>query len=182
VIEDVEAPTAAIVDPIDQAEFSTDILTGLADIQIVGEASDAGWGVASVELLIDGTPIPNGAKSFPPWTWSAAFPPGGYTLELVVTDLYGNSAESEPVHIGVDQEAPEPDPDPEPETETGTDEAETGDDDGPIDNESDSGEGPALDDGRGCGCTGSAREPGGLALLLLGGVAFLRRRQPLSAK
>lgn len=162
VIEDVEAPTAAIIDPLDQATFSTDILTGLADIEIVGEASDAGWGVASVELLIDGTPIPNGIKSFPPWTWSAAFPPGGYTLELTVIDLNGNSAKSEPVLIGVDQEAPDPDPE-------GT--------------ETDTSEGPAIDEGDGCNCTSSTPEPGGLALLLLGCVALLRRRpQPDSEK
>ena len=181
VIEDVEAPSAAILDPLDQATFSTDIVTGLADIDIVGEATDAGWGVASVELVIDGTPIPNGAKVFPPWTWSASFPPGGYTLELVATDLAGNVTESAPVHIGVDQEAPDPDPDPDPDTETG-DEESGGDGDGDETGEGETGgEDPAIDEGDGCGCTSGTREPGGVALLLLALVG-LRRRQPFSAK
>lgn len=173
VSEDLEPPVAAIVDPLDQAMFATDMQSGLAEITILAEASDVGWGVASVELRINGSTIANGSKSIPPYSWSAAFPPGGYVLELVATDLYGNSAESEPVHIGVDQQAPEP----EPGEETGSEESESGGDD--PSGESETGEGPAIADVSGCGCTQPAREPGGLALLLLGGLLVWRRRADL---
>ncbi len=168
VAEDLVAPTAAIIDPIDQTVFDSDPETSLAALTITGEASDVGWGIASVELWIDGSPIPNGAKSFPPWTWSAAFPAGGYTLELVATDLSGNFVNSEPVHIGVDQDPPMPEP--EPETETGSDGLD----------ESDSGDDPALaDDDSGCSCSTDpgAPAPAGALLFVLAGLGLRRRRQ-----
>ena len=182
VVEDLVAPISTIIDPLDQAVFSSDPMTGVAELAITGEASDDGWGIESVELLIDGGTIPNGAKYFPPYVWSGAFPPGGYILQLVATDVAGNSSMSEPVHVGVDQDAPmpEPEPEPEPETETGAD-ADTG--------ETGTGD-PALDGDSGCACSGPSREPGlgglgglgGLAMLLLGGLALRRRQPPLRAK
>jgi len=174
VIEDVEAPVAAIIDPADQSVFNSSLLTGLADIEIVGQASDAGWGIASVELLINGASIPNGAKAFPPWTWAAGFPPGGYVLELVATDHGGNVTNSEPVHIGVDQDPPEPEPETGDETESGSSPEET--DDGP-DGETESGSGdPPADGDSGCGCTSTRTGGGGWGLLLLGVIALRRRR------
>jgi MYXO-CTERM domain-containing protein len=175
VIEDVEAPAVAILDPLDQSVFASDVESGFADVQILGEASDAGWGVETVELWINGQPIPNGAKSFPPWAWAAGFPSGGYVLELVATDLHGNVAKSEPVHIGVDQDPPEPEPEPD------TGETDTGETGHAGDDKTGTG-GPTVDGDAGCGCTNTRSGPGGLALLLLGLAAARRRRNPAASR
>jgi hypothetical protein len=120
-------------------------------------------------LLIDGAPIPNGAKYFPPYVWTGAFPVGGYTLELLAIDLAGNTSMSEPVHIGVDQDPPQPEPEPS--------DTETGGDEGPGETGTGGDNDSAIDGDSGCACSGPTREPGfaGLALLLLGGLAVRRR-------
>jgi MYXO-CTERM domain-containing protein len=175
-IEDVVAPLAAIVDPLDQTVFESDPATSLVNIAITGEASDLGWGIESVELWINGAPIPNGSKVAPPYVWSAAFPSGGYILELVASDLAGNSTTSEPVHIGVDQDPPMPEPEPEPETgsDDGLDETGTGGD-------------PGIADEGGCACASTRRapKPAGVLLFVIAGLALRRRpgdQRPLRAK
>jgi len=171
-VQDLEPPLVAIVDPLDQTVFTSDPETSTVTIAIEAEASDLGWGLAKVELLINGNPAANGAKSFPPWTWAGAFPPGGYVLSTVATDLAGNSTESAPIHVGVDADppepAPEPEPEPEPEPDTGTDDfGET------------AGGDLALDGHGGCGCTTApSGAPAGLCGLAIFVVAGrLRRRR-----
>lgn len=167
---DLEPPIAVIIDPLDQAVFTSDPETESAQVVIDAEVSDKGWGLASVELKVDGTAISNGRRSTPPWTWSGSFPSGGYVLEVVATDLFGNSTESAPIHIGVDQDPPEPEPEPP---------AETGDESG----DGTSGDDPNIAGDQGCACTSaspgssSALGFGGLALFVLGSVALKRRRE-----
>ncbi len=100
---DPDPPIVAIADPQDLRRF--DSVGGQATVDVTVDADDgSGYGIASVELLIDGASFPNGLRSVPPWGWSAAFPKGTYVLGARATDLVGNVGEAQPIVIGVDED------------------------------------------------------------------------------
>ncbi len=102
---DTDPPTVAITSPTDGARI--DGAGGNATVTVDATADDGtGYGIASVELLIDGASFPNGSLTDAPWSWTAAFPQGTYVLVVRATDVVGNVAESDPVAIGVDQDPP----------------------------------------------------------------------------
>jgi MYXO-CTERM domain-containing protein len=149
---DPDPPTVIVSAPMDLQRF--DSVGGQASVDIVVDANDGtGYGVASVELLIDGESFPNGVRMTPPWEWNAGFPMGTYTLSARATDLVGNVGESVPIVIGVDE-----DPEPLPMADTSGGSGESGSDSG-GDDEGDVGTGTLPQDTSsrggtdGCGCT-----------------------------
>ncbi len=176
--EDLLPPTAAITAPLDGATFSSSPDTMQAPVEIVADVADAGWGIASVDLLIGGQAVPNGTKTVPPWSWAGNFPPGGYLVSVRATDLGGNVVESEVVGFGVDQDAPEP---PEPEdTETGDESGDDTEESGGADEVGESG--PAQEgSSEGCNCsTGDERQSAFSLLIMLGLGLTIRRRSKSS--
>jgi hypothetical protein len=148
---DPDPPTVIVSAPMDLQRF--DSVGGQASVDIVVDANDGtGYGVASVELLIDGESFPNGVRMTPPWEWNAGFPMGTYTLSARATDLVGNVGESVPIVIGVDE-----DPEPLPMADTSGGSGESGSDSG-GDDEGDDGTGTLPQDTSsrggtdGCGC------------------------------
>jgi MYXO-CTERM domain-containing protein len=163
IAEDLEPPVLEILEPANGATFSANPKSGAAPITVTAKAHDVGWGIEHVELRIDGVAQPGGTKRFPPWTWSATFPPGTFVLQLVGTDLAGNVGESKPVHFGVDRPSAPGSPT---SGEGSNDAGETG---GMR----------ALEGERGCGCSTTApRELGGSLLFMLA-LLGLRRRSAI---
>ena len=108
VAEDIDAPTVSIVSPADGSVFTSDRESGSFALEVEADVSDLGWGIERVQLLVDGEAIPNGERRFAPFSWSGAFPSGGYVLEVEAVDRAGNITMSAPAHIGIDQDPPEP--------------------------------------------------------------------------
>lgn len=102
---DADAPTAAITAPGDGQRFDSDPPGSQVDVTIEASAQDVGYGVASVELLIDGASFDGGVRTMEPWRWNASFPKGSYVLSVRATDVVGNVGESAPVSIGIDEDA-----------------------------------------------------------------------------
>jgi len=174
---DPDPPTVIVSAPMDLQRFESS--GGQASVDIVVDADDGtGYGVASVELLIDGEAFPNGLRMTPPWEWSAGFPKGTFVLGARATDLVGNVGESAPIVIGVDED---PEPLPTADTTGGSGESGSGSGDGDDDDHDDDGTDSALPqdtDPRtggtdGCGC--AARRGGGGWLAMLGLLAVTRR-------
>lgn len=178
---DPDPPIVTITSPADLTRFDTDG-GGQAPVDVMVDANDgSGYGVATVELLIDGESFANGLRESPPWTWNAGFPGGTYVLSARATDLVGNVGESAPVVIGVDE-----DPQPLPPADTsggsgsasGTDASGTDADDGDDDPDG-TGASLGLDDGgrgdpEGCGC---AQDRRGSAWLVVMALPLVRRRR-----
>jgi MYXO-CTERM domain-containing protein len=201
VSSDTDPPTVSITNPPDASMFASDPMTGEAAFPVEATADDGmGFGVAVVELLIDGMAVPMGEDFEAPYVWSDGYPTGQYTFQVIATDIAGNTAESNVVHVGVDMEPP-----------GGGDETSgTGDGSGDVDGSSgnvdgsngessgvggtgedvggtagssadetssgSSGTGDASGDPSGCGCRGGgAPAPAGLMALMLG-LPFVRRR------
>lgn len=175
---DPDPPTVLVSAPADLQRF--DSVDGQASIDITVDADDGmGYGIESVELLIDGESFPNGMRTVPPWSWNAEFPRGTYVLSARAIDLVGNVGESAPVVIGVDE-----DPEPLPGADTsggsgdgsGTDGGGTDDDDdddgteGSLPQDTD----PRTGGSEGCGCAGGR----GAApwMLVLAAIGRRRRR------
>jgi len=157
------APTVAIVNPVSGTTY--DGPEAKLDIEI--DAFDEGHGVKEVRLLINGNLIATDAHA--PYRFAnAGFNTGAWILVAEAEDWGGNISESEPVAIGVGQDAPDiPGPD-----------DETGETDGGEDGEGGTGDGAGADAEDGCACsTGSGGRAGGVgvfaALILVG----LRRRR-----
>jgi hypothetical protein len=176
---DPDPPSVSITSPADLMRF--DSVDGQAPVDVVAIADDgAGYGVQSVELLIDGESLPNGTRLSPPYEWGAGFPKGTYVLVARATDVVGNVAESEPVVIGVDED-PEPLPSADSsgsggggsDTDPGDDESESGDPDEGTGVAS-LGETPRSGDTEGCGCAQQSTAPWSASLVLL---ALVRRRR-----
>ena len=193
--DDLLAPSAEIIDPLDGAEFMGEG-GGNAKVTISVDAIDEGWGVREVRLLINGKEV--GVDNSAPYSWAdVSFPTGQWTLGAIVYDLADNMGVAKDVAIGVNMPAPEP----EPET-TGT----TGDSDGTGGTDSTDGTGGSAsagtggtsagtggassgasatatdtggqDEDEGCACRSAGEGPGGAAALTLGvGLLGLRRRR-----
>ena len=103
---DADAPDVAIANPPTGTEFATQVLTGVAMVDVAVDAADVGWGVQWVELHADGEPLRSASDFLPPFAFAHAFAPGVYELEAVAFDFAGNVTRSQPVWIGVDESPP----------------------------------------------------------------------------
>ncbi|MBK7828307.1 trypsin-like serine protease [Nannocystis sp.] len=109
---DTTPPTVTIVAPMAGEEFM-----GMGNVQVTVtiDAQDDGWGMESVQLLVNDKPVPGGLAKFKPYEFKPSFPTGGYCIGATGLDRAGNIGEATPVCIGVNKPAPTPDP-PEPES------------------------------------------------------------------
>jgi MYXO-CTERM domain-containing protein len=106
---DGDAPTVSLTSPSAGARFESNPATGRAEVIVDIAADDGqGSGVASVALVIDGTPLA-ATDDNAPYQFAVNLEPGVYTLSAIATDHAGNEATSEQVDIGVDEDPPEPD-------------------------------------------------------------------------
>ncbi len=188
---DMDAPSVSISMPSDGMVFDSDEMTGTASFPVQAIADDGdGFGVEVVELLINGMPVPMGEDFDEPYEWSGSYPPGQYTFQAIATDIAGNVAESEIVHVGVDMDAPEPEGEDESggasegggtgvDSVGGTGVDSMGGTAGDAGSADGTGPGASGDDGgldpSGCGCQGGNPPPAGWMLGLLG-LMFIRRR------
>jgi uncharacterized membrane protein YgcG len=166
-IPDEDPPTVTITSPTNGTVYDTAPTT----IDIGIDADDgSGWGVKEIALQINGElqPIIDEAA---PWEFSGVtFPEGQWTLVAVAIDWADNEGRSEPIGIGVGQEAPDPE-------DPGADGGTSGDDGsggGGGDDGSDGGGyppgGPGAgdsDDRKGCGCATGGGAPFSAVLLML---------------
>lgn len=181
-------PVVQILSPTMEQEFPAGDSTTPVDVEI--QATDVGWGVASVALTIRNVTV--GAEEmaerneWQPWSFSANLPTGAYEVIVVATDHAGNESEPVTVCFGVGEPgcAPTGESDGETETDVGTtgepmgDTTSIGDDE--DDDGSDAGTGvmpPAARGGDdGCGCR-AGREGIPVALVLLPLLGLVRRRR-----
>jgi MYXO-CTERM domain-containing protein len=181
VSSDQTAPTVAVAAPMNGQRFDSEPGSDGAPLMIEVDADDAdGYGIDTLDVLVNGEPIPMGTLTSPPFVFPATFPPGTYEISARAVDFSGNMAEAEAVYIGVDMDAVVPEA-----GSTGGDETSgaSGDSVGGTDStdSGDSGTSGGLDEGgndEGCGCTTDPSRRGelafGLLLLLFGSV---RRRR-----
>lgn len=187
-------PESSMTAPEDRTRLDTEPGQDTVMVDVAAEAGDAGSGVQSVELVINGTFVPSSLRFGPPYEWPLTLSSGIWEMHVVATDWAGNEGESESIVIGVDQEPP-PAPEPEPE---GTSSSSSGAADGTSDAESESGTtgagttgtvssgvdadastgsaGQAVEDGDGCSCRETGSPSGAWALLFLLGLTRRRRR------
>ena len=98
---DVTPPSVTVVDPAEG-----DVVSGM--ITIVVEASD-NVGVTQVDLYVDGSFV--SSDTVPPHEWAfdtTTLADGAHTISAVAYDAAGNSAESDLVHVIVDNTTPAP--------------------------------------------------------------------------
>jgi len=194
---DQDPPIVSITAPTDGTMVDSDPMSGTAVIQVDAIANDGdGFGVESVELLINGAAVPMGQDFDAPYAWTGNYPAGQYTFQVLAVDVAGNMAQSEIIHVGVDMEPPPP----EGEDDTGgADDSGTGGSGGGDDGGSSGGGGDDLggsggddagatgslppgiggDDGAvptGCGCHEGAPAPAGWLVSLMGLLLWRRRR------
>ena len=176
--DDTVAPIVAFVQPPNESRFESDPETGTANVAIEISAQDEGYGVDTVELLINGSSIPGGVLEVEPYTFNLLLPPGSYELDAIATDFSGNQGEAEPLYVGVDMDPVVPDP--EPADDSGGTGLDTGSETdglpGGTGNDGSGSGNPGADgDASGCGCRSSGSSPGALVLGLLG-LVLVRRR------
>ena len=197
---DVTPPTAVITMPTDGQEF---MAPDGADVTIVVDAQDVGWGIKEVRLTINGQEIPGGVDNSPPYEFAATFPTGQYQIGATAIDNNANMAAALPVNIGVNTPVMMPEPETTGEesgdtsagTGEGGSEGEGGTDEAPTEGSASSASDPTTatsptsptgatgltgdDDGgdEGCSCR-SGQEPKAslLALAMLGLLVRRRRR------
>jgi hypothetical protein len=94
---DGTAPTAAISSPL-----TGDTVSG--DVTVRVDASDAGSGIWTVELYVDGDYVDSSPSKSSPYgiVWHAgSFAPGSHRLKVVATDALGNAASTAPSTVFV---------------------------------------------------------------------------------
>jgi MYXO-CTERM domain-containing protein len=173
---DDEAPTVTITSPGDGEELASG-----TPVTIAIDAVDAGWGVRSVWVSIDGVEQMV-RDDYAPYVFAdVPFPDGVYTLVAFAEDWNGLVGESAPVTIGVGAEVPDdPDSSGGPDGSTGggatagTDGSATGAVDGGTDGLSTVGM-DEDDTGGGCQCRSEASTPA--AMLVLVPLVGRRRRR-----
>jgi hypothetical protein len=97
---DTEPPTSTVVEPV-----AGSLVSGTVDVLV--EATD-NVGVSYVDLFVNGTFV--SSDSIPPheWTWDTTpLPDGPCTISAVAYDAAGNTGESLPVQVTVDNTDPE---------------------------------------------------------------------------
>ncbi len=194
------APVVSVVSPTMDQEFDAD---GTTQVEVVAEASDEGWGVASVAMTIRAVDVDNEQvdvrNEWQSWSWDLTLPPGSYEVTLVATDHAGNTSEAQTVCFGVGGPGCEPGG----ESEGGADSSSGGLSSGTAGSDSDSDSGDTMSQGTTSGgATGPGSEesggsggsaaggseggssgcrvgstPCGWGLLLLAFGAFYRRRR-----
>ncbi|MEM7156025.1 MAG: trypsin-like serine protease [Myxococcota bacterium] len=179
---DMDPPIVTFVSPADEARFDSDPGSGTASVMVEISADDGdGFGVDTVELLVDGMSIDGGVSQSAPHTYTLSLPPGAYALDAIAVDQAGNEGEAETLYIGVDMDA-------EPSGDEGSgDGVETADgtagDDLPGgtagDDGASSGETAGGVDGGddGCGCRSASPSPWSAMFGLFGLMALRRRRR-----
>ncbi|MBL8944270.1 MAG: hypothetical protein JNK45_14020, partial [Myxococcales bacterium] len=183
--EDGIAPTSRVTAPEDRVRLDTAPGEGGVEITIDAEAADAGSGVATVSLVIDGDAVEGGTLRNPPWQWTVQLPRGVWEIRASARDWVGNDGLSAAIVVGVDEDPPPP---PEASTSTGVV------DDGGVDSSggvagssgvADESSGAAgsvgADEGSsapGCGCTATGRG-GGWFVAGVVVLAWRRRRAGL---
>lgn len=176
-IPDTDPPTVVITAPNDGDEIDPG-----DKITVSIDAQDVGWGIREVGIVINGE-VQDIVDTEPPYEFNnVSFPEGQYTIVATATDWADQTAESEPVGIGVGD-----DPPPLPEDDTGEGEEGEGEeagDEGLDTSSEDSGTGGettgGLDDtSEGCNCNAPGDRPSGLAwsVLCLAGLAGWSRRR-----
>jgi hypothetical protein len=110
---DTDAPQVAIATPSTGTEYATQVITGVAMVDVTVDADDLGWGVRWVELHADGEPLPAAFDASAPYTFAHGFEPGVYEVTAVAVDFAGLQSRSEAIWIGIDESPPAiPSPDP----------------------------------------------------------------------
>lgn len=165
-------PTVVITNPPNGTVF--DGAPAVFDLQIDAQ-DDLDYIKVEIEINGDLQPL---ADDTPPYQFSNVnFPEGSWTLRAVATDAADNVVYSQPVGIGVGQDAPQvPDDD-----DSGGDDSggDGGDEDGGTGGIGGSGDasGASSEDGNGCSIASGEGRGVHLAALLLGGLLLRRRRR-----
>ena len=98
------APVVSVISPTAGQEFDVD---GTAQVEVSADATDEGWGVASVSMTIraldSGDEQQDVRNEWQPWAWSLTLPAGSYEVAFVATDHAGNASEEQVVCFGVGQ-------------------------------------------------------------------------------
>jgi hypothetical protein len=98
---DTEAPSVAISEPLDGAEFESE--DGSVTVDVVAEVDDGamGSGIKEVKLRVDGEDVSGSELTGEPWQWSQKLDDGEHTLEVVAVDNADNEAVSDKVEVTV---------------------------------------------------------------------------------
>jgi len=166
-------PVVDIVSPVNGLRGEVDE-GGSFSIDVLGEATDEGWGIERVELRVGDDVLPASEILNPPFTWPLNLPEGQYVIYLDALDKAGNASSSEPLLLGVGMDPPAPPPPPPSDDDGGGE--------GGTDGGNDDGGAMRSANDEGCACStgsGGARPWGGVAVLAvvcLGGLARRRRR------
>ncbi|MCA9707079.1 MAG: trypsin-like serine protease [Myxococcales bacterium] len=182
---DTDPPVVTFLTPPNLSRFDSDE-TGVAMVTIEIDADDGtGYGVDTVELVINGMSVPGGVLDDAPYAYALSLPPGTYTFDAVAIDYSGNEGHADPLYVGVDMDPVVPEPPGEDSGSTGSEDdtvglddtlgppADTGLDEGTAG--TDAAPGQDGDDG-GCGCRSTPR-PGPVPWLLVLGLGLVRRRR-----
>lgn len=185
--EDLVAPIGAITAPEDRSRIDIPEGSDTADAIIVAEASDAISGVSWVELIVNGSVVPNSRLVGAPWQWDVDLPPGVLEIQARIGDWAGNESETDVVVIGVNV-----DPPPAPAGSSSSGGGETGEGDTTGDaststtgtststtGDTDTEDPPSQTTSSSGGC--SVHTGGGTPWLLLLGILGLRRRRRAAA-
>lgn len=185
---DTTPPVVDIVTPQQQENVPPE--GGQASVDVDVQATDDGWGVASVELTIRalsvGAEEVDSRNEWQSWVWTTTLPTGSYEVVAIATDHAGNVSEPVTVCFGVGEEGcegmGEDETGPGGEDSTGDLPGGTGGDSDTDGEDGSTGEPAVNDDGggsEGCGCRADdpADPRGPLSLLVL--VLLGRRRRAL---
>lgn len=177
---DMVAPTVAIAAPSNGERIMSMPGELGARITIEVDADDGdGYGIDTVELLIDDQSLDGGVLTIGPYDYPVTLPPGTYKLDARATDFSGNVGMTESVYIGVDMDAVIPGEDTGGSSSGGESEdasADAGSEEGPDDTDTDGLPVPRQGgDPKGCGCRNGA--PDSAMVLLFGLLAIGRRRR-----